>query len=198
MVRGRGRLATLDDPRVVERLRSKFSTPWADLVLTKPGIELIHGPRPLVRGTSRLAGDGTRRQHQLARRAGQSLLREARQPLRDCYDAAFSRQPLDALTSKIEASIHPDGSVTHVRIVDGGLVDGYGDACLIEALETASVAPLAEAEVPVRVQVALVFFYESAKYMVEGTGEVLSPGAPSLRPNPKTMDGLPPIDQFSK
>lgn len=192
------RLASLDDPRVVEQLRSRFSIPWGDLVLTKPGIELVHGPRALVRGTSRLAGHGDRQRHRLARRAGQSLVRGTREPLRGCYEAAFARQPIPETGSKVEASIHPDGSVSHVRIVDGGLVDGYGDACVIEVLDTASIEPLAEVAEPVRVQVALTFFYESAVYIVEGTGEQFHQGGQILRPNPKPADGLPPIESFVK
>jgi hypothetical protein len=191
-------LASLDDPRVVERLRSDFSTGWAGLVLTKPGIELVHGPRPLVRGTSQLAGTGDRRAQQLARRAGQSLVRGARQPLRDCYAAAYARSPIAAMVSAVEASIHADGSVSHVRIVDGGLVDGHGDACIIEALQSAALEPLADAEEPVRVRVALTFFYEGAVSIVESTGEQLGPGAVMLRPNARSLEGMPPIEAFVK
>lgn len=191
------KLASLDDPHVVERLRSNFSVPWGDLVLTKPGIEQVHGPRALVRGTSRLAGHGDLHQHRLARLAGRSLVRGARDPLRGCYEAAFARDPISEAGSKVEASIHPDGSVSHVRIVDGGL-DGYGDACMIEVLQAASIEPLAEVEEAVRVQVALTFFYESAVYIVEGTGEQIHEGGKILRPNPRPADGLPSIEMFVK
>lgn len=183
------RLATLDDPRVVQRLRSEFSSGWANLQLTAPGIALVHGPRPLVRGTSRLAGPGDTSHKQLARRAGQSLLQDARVDLRGCYAAAFARQPVIALRSTIEASIHPDGSVSHVRIVDGGLVDGYGDACVIEAMQGATLEPLVETEEPVRVELALTFFYESSKYIFETWNQ---------RPPGPRPGGLPPIDQSAR
>jgi hypothetical protein len=192
------RLASLDDPRVKAQARGSFSTPEAGLVLTAPGVELVHGPRPLVRGWSRLAGDGDLGQRQLARRAGQSLLHLARERLRSCYAAAFARQPVAALASAVEASIHPDGSISHVRIVDGGLVDGYGDMCVIEALQRASVPPLAEVEEPVRVRVALRFFYESAVYINEGTGEQIHEGGTFLTPSAPRSAGLPPIDMFVK
>jgi hypothetical protein len=182
-----GKLASIDDPQVREKLRTDFSTGWADLILTAPGLALIHGPRPLVRGSSRLAGPGDRDQKQLARRAGQSLLRDARPTLRSCYDAAFARQPVPVLESKVEASIHPDGSVSHVRIVDGGLVDGYGDACVIEALQSTTIAPLAEVDGSVRVEIALLFFYENAVYRWE-TGDG---GRPAAR-----LPGLPSIEKF--
>jgi hypothetical protein len=198
VVRQRPRLASLDDPGVVAHLRSDFSSPEAGLVLTRPGVELVHGPRPLVRGTSRLAGRGDRQDQQLARRAGQSLVRDARDTLRSCYEAAFTRQTVDALQSTVEASIHPDGSISQVRIVSGGLIDGYGDACLIEAMQRTTVAPLAKAEEPVRVQLALTFFYESAVYIVEGTGEQFHSGGVVLRPNPPPAPGLPPIEHFAK
>jgi hypothetical protein len=192
------RRPSIDDPQMVAKLRSAFSDPEAGLVLTRPGVELLHGPRPLVRGTSRLAGPGDLRDHQLARKAGRSLVRDAREDLRGCYEAAFTRETVDALQSTVEASIHPDGSVSQVRIVRGGLIDGYGDACLIEAMQRTTVAPLAEAAEPVRVQLALTFLYESAVYIVEGTGEQLHAGGVMLRPNPVPAPGLPPIEHFAK
>jgi len=182
------RAPSIDDPGVIESLRSSFSTPWGTLVLTQPGVAMIHGPRPLVRGSSRLVGQGDMHDRQLARRAGQSLLHDARVSLRSCYAEAFARQPVIALQSTVEASIHPDGSVSHVRIVDGGIIDGYGDACVIEAMQGTTVEPLAEGEEPVRVELALTFFYESAKYMIESGDQkpAVGYGGPP---------GLPAIDQ---
>lgn len=186
VVHERGRLASLDDPRVRQRLSSEFSSGWSNLLLTAPGVAMVHGPRPLVRGMSRLAGEGDLHDKQLARRAGQSLLRDARVDLRGCYAAAFARQPVIALESTVQASIHPDGSVSHVRIVDGGLVDGYGDACVIEAMQGTTVEPLDDAKDPVRVELALTFFYESSKFIIESWNQ---------RPPGPRPGGLPPIDQ---
>ena len=190
------RLASLDDPGIKEKLRSPYSTGWLGGVLTAWGITKMRDARPLVRGYSRLTGDGDLSQQLLARRAGQSLLHEARARLRECYASAYTRRPVDALDSEVEASIHPDGSISHVRIVEGGLVDGYGDACLIEALQGATVAPLEETAEPVRVQVALTFFYESALYINEGSGEIVHEGGTMLSPRAPRLSGLPPIEEF--
>ena len=50
----------------------------------------------------------------LARRAGQSLVQGAREPLRGCYEAAFARQPIPETGSKVEASIHPGSPEVHI------------------------------------------------------------------------------------
>lgn len=191
------RIASLDDPRVKERLRSPFSTGWLGGALTAYGVTKMRDARALVRGYSRLAGDGDLSQQLQARRTGQSLLHLARQDLRECYASAYARLPIDALDSEIEASVHPDGSVSHVRIVEGGLVDGYGDACLIEALQSTVLAPLDEATEPVRVQVALRFFYEGALYINELTGEQVHEGGIMLSPGAPRLDGLPSVEESS-
>lgn len=199
IVRKKRKLASLDDPRVLETLKTDFPLAWAGLVLTKPGVELVHGSRPLVRGTTRLAGRGDRGRQQLARRAGRTLLQGARETLRGCYADAFARRPVAATESAVEASIHPDGSISHVRIVDGGLVDGYGDACVIEALQAAGTTPLPAAEEPVRVHVALQFFYESPVYIVESTGEQLRPGDPAKEPPSRKLPfEMSPIERFAR
>lgn len=190
-----GRLASLDDPRVMERLRSPYSTGWLGGALTNYSITRMRDARALVRGRSRLAGDGDLSQKQLARRAGYSLLAGTREQLRECYAAAYTRQPIAALESSVEASVHPDGSISHVRIVEGGLVDGYGDACVIEALQAATVAPLPEAAEPLRVQVALTFFYEGALYVNESTGEQFHEGQLMVDPTLPRLQGLPPIER---
>jgi hypothetical protein len=195
LVHEQRRLASLDDPRVKERLRSDFSTGWLGGKLTAPGVTKMREARPLVRGFSQLAGDGNLSQQLLARRAGQSLLREARPDLRECYAAAYARQPIGALDSAVEASVHPDGSISHVRIVEGGLVDGYGDACLIEALQGTVLPPLEDTAEPVRVQVALLFFYEGALYINELTGEQVHEGGVMLSPRAPRLQGLPPIEE---
>ena len=197
VVSGKRRRPSVDDPAVRAKLASPFTTGWLGGVMTAYGVTKMRDARPLVRGQSRLAGSGDLSQHLLARRAGQSLLRSARQGLRDCYAAAYARQPVDALESAVEASVHPDGSISHVRIVDGGLVDGYGDACLIEALQATAVAPLGEESVePVRVQVALVFFYEGALYINEGTGEQTHEGGVMLSAPAPRLPGLPAINRM--
>jgi hypothetical protein len=192
------RLASLDDPRVKERLRSPYSTGWLGGALTAPRIIKMRDARPLVRGHSQLAGDGNLSQQVLARRAGQSLLREARQDLRDCYASAYARRPVDVLDSAVEASVHPDGSISHVRIVEGGLVDGYGDACLIEALQGTVLPPLEETAEPVRVQVALVFFYEGTLYIDEMTGEQVHEGGLWLQRKALRLQGLPAIERSQR
>jgi len=189
------RLASLDDPRVKGRLSHDYSTGWLGGVLTAWGMTTMRDERALVRGSSQLAGDGDFAQKQLARRAGQSLLEEAREELRDCYTSAHARQPIDLLVSQVEASIDPDGSISQVRIVEGGLIDGYGDACLIEALEGTSLPPLEGAAEPVRVQVALQFLYEGLLYFNEGSGEQVHKGGRGLSACRPRLSGLPDIEE---
>jgi hypothetical protein len=192
------RLPSIDDPGMKEKLRSPFSTGWLGGVLTAYGVTKMRDARALVRGHSRLAGDGDLAQKQLARRAGQSLLRGARAGLRECFMSAYARQPISELQNMVEASIHPDGTISHVSLVDGSLIDGYGDACMIEALQGTTVEPLSEPTEPVRVQVALTFLYESALYINELTGEQVHEGGIMLSPAAPPLQGLPRIDRFVK
>jgi hypothetical protein len=162
----------VNDPETRRVMKSAFSNPEAFMVLTRAGVVEAHGPRPLVRlaGPPRsIEGDSfDERRH--ARTLGRTLMRAARSELRECLAGAFARQPISSAESTVELSIHPDGTVTGVRIVDGGLIDGLGDVCVIERLQATQVEDpqlLAAA----RVQLPLEFIYQGAVMIHEATGQ---------------------------
>lgn len=175
VVHSRPHLASIEDPVVMGRLRSDFTeVPNADIdadhfsMTDPPGAHLARGldaaprlTRPLVRGlvgAARSSG-GTNGDLVAIHRAGRALLVRARPRLRACYGSAFSRKMLAAVETTVEATLHADGSVTDVRIVKGGLIDGHGDACIIDALDQVA---LDEAQTTVaRVRVELFFLYEN-------------------------------------
>jgi hypothetical protein len=200
VVKKRSKLAQPDDPRVRERLESTFSDAEVGLVLTTPGIELVHGPRPLVRArrAPSAVGADSPEHDALARRLGRELLVEARPELRRCYEAAFARRTIAVTEGTVEASILPDGTVAKARIVEGGLVDALGDVCLIERIEAARVAADTTRSTT-RVRLPLLFFYEGPVYINEGTGEMFrAPLAGAASPAPRQTRGLPPIDSFAR
>ncbi|MCH9687869.1 MAG: hypothetical protein K0V04_40945 [Deltaproteobacteria bacterium] len=192
----RNRSPSTDDAVTMGKLRGAFGDADLGLVLTRPGLEPVHGPRALVRGRVRIASKGDHPRAQLARAAGRSLLDNAREDLRECYEKAYARQPQRALESVIEASIHPDGSVSSVLLTDGTVIDALGDVCVIEAMRNASVEPIASAE-PFRVRVAMTFLYQNSIHIYEGSGEQVSPGAIPLRGNPARPRAMPPIESFA-
>lgn len=187
----------VNDPEIRARLSGSQFDSTAGAVLTAPRAQMLHGPRPLLRqiGPAGLVyPGGSKRLRQLARAAGRALFATARPELRTCYGAAVARRPIMLADSTVEVSIHPDGTVTKARIVEGGLVDGLGDVCMIERMEAARIRDHAPSS-PLRVRIAMRFFYEDAKHIHGGTGdtgpiETLDQG---WEGDP-TSGGLPSID----
>ncbi len=189
----RRRTASISDPAVMAKLRGDFSDAAAGLVLTRPGFEQVHGPRPLVRGLVSVVRNETRKRPAGAYSAGRALLRDVRPQLYECYNQAFAREPVRSLLNAIEVSIHPDGTVSQVQITDGGLIDAQGDECLVEAVQDASAKPH-EGSQPVRVRVAMTFIYQNAMYIFESSGEQMIQGGIPLRGNPPPKRGGARID----
>jgi hypothetical protein len=194
---GRWLNTDVNDPEIRRRLSGLEFESTASAVLTAPRAQKIHGPRPLLRqiGPAGLVGpQGDKRLRQLARTAGRALFTTARPELRTCYGAAVARRPIMLADSTVEVSIHPDGTVTKARIVEGGLVDGLGDVCMIERMEAARLSR----DVPglsLRVRIAMRFFYEDAKYIHGGTGDTGPIETLDQRwEGDPTSGGLPPID----
>ena len=199
------RLASLDDPRVVARLRSDFSLDEKGLVLTKaPGGDALHGPRGLVRAgkpPTHADDEAAQADQRLARALGYQVLRAARPALRRCYEDAVGRDPQLFADSTVELSVLPDGRLGRARIVAGQLVDAEGDVCMVQQLERAR---LVEDSPPgeVRVRLALRFFYQDAHYPDGPRGSGPPPAKPSestpLGPSrkPVDLDSMPDIDQF--
>jgi hypothetical protein len=199
-VHRKSRLADPDDPRVRERLESGFSDASSDLVLTAPGLAVVHGPRGLVRANAlpSAVDEGPAEHRRLARRLGRELLNRARPELRRCYEAAFARRTMPVTHGTVEASILPDGTVAKARIVEGGLVDGLGDVCLIEHIESTRVAADRSREAT-RVRLPLTFFYEGTVYIYEGTGETFSgsTGNAVQSVSPQVSAPMPAVDRFT-
>ncbi len=202
----RRRLASLDDPRVVARLRSNFSLGEKGLVLTRGGGgDALHGPRGLVRAGSpptHADADAVAADQRLARSLGYDVLRAARPALRRCYEDAVARQPRMFADSTVELSVLPDGQLGRARIVAGQLVDAEGDVCLVQQIEHARLVE----DVPgheIRVRLALRFFYQDAHHPDGPRGDGPPPAKPSeskpLGPNrePADLSSMPDIDQFA-
>lgn len=169
----------LDDAEVQERLRSSFAD--ARPSLTQPGIALVHGPRGLVRALYSSSKDVRR-----AGRTARALVRRLQDPLAACYEDAFTRRPVDALQLRARLTIDAD-RVAQASVLRGALIDDVGDRCLTEALTDQM---WADGATPDRgsgeVEVQLLFFYESAVFIVEATGEYIRPGQVPTR--------APPVD----
>lgn len=170
------RLASLDDSKVDERLRSRFSDPGPSL--TGPGFALVHGPRPLVRLRAARGEDG-RRSIRLAAGA-RRWLEENRDTLLACYDEAFSRDPIPGLAVVLSMDLDGHGAIERAAVDRGRLVDAAGNRCLVE---TAAGTKLATGEVAEpALEVELVFFYEAAVMINEATGETVPAWSLSSQP----------------
>ena len=171
-VRNRAR-PDVNDPAVRKRMKSAFTNPEAAMVLTGARWVAIEGPRPLVRlATAASAVEANAAEdRRLARSLGRSLVRAARPELRRCYAEAFARQPVTSTETVVELSVNEDGSVSGVRIVDGGLVDGLGDVCVIERLGAAQVDAPPELVASHRVRLPLEFVYQDTQWFLEPPSE---------------------------
>ncbi|MEM7154661.1 MAG: hypothetical protein AAF799_17565 [Myxococcota bacterium] len=167
----------VDDPKMRGKLRSSFTDPFFDgLVLTAPTAVLLHGPRPLLRagGVVQLAEtEGSSvADRRRARSLGRHVLATARDRLKDCYQAAYTRHPVAAARSTVQVTVGEDGKIRDAEIVTGGLVDTLGDLCVLDELESTAIedAELLETDGAIAIRVPLTFFYQGPVYLNEGTG----------------------------
>ncbi len=177
------------DPRVRERLRSPYSNPFVPMVYLPP--RLLHGPRSLVRLSGRIRAAAGTTDPKLGRQRGRELVRTARVNLRACYGDAFSRIPVMVARSTVDLAIDADGTVSHVRVVDGSLLDAFGDVCMIERLEGTQLS-LAQADVNVRGP--LLFFHQNAAYFdirAGGTGTIKPGSQDPFQASPPNPDAIP-------
>jgi hypothetical protein len=150
-----------DDPRIRARLESSFSDAFAGSVLTAGGREELSPPRPMVRASGRPQRIGPPPpQDRDVRRLAREILRTSRPGLRDCYRGAAARGGKLETEATIELAVHIDGSINDVRVVDGDVVDGIGDACVIEQLASTTVVEHRHAA---RLRIPLLFFYDGAQ-----------------------------------
>ncbi len=159
-----------DDPRVREQLESWFSDSGGYTYMTSPGVAVLSGPRPMVRKTgvvSFVALQGVAKpERRTLRVLSRRLLQRSRVELRDCYQAAAARGGELQTDATIELTITATGEVEDVMVVGGDVVDGLGDACVIEHLDAATLTDDAPG-VPVRLRVSLLFFYDGPDTMLE-------------------------------
>lgn len=174
----------LEDPDVQRRARGAFSRTGP--VLTQHGVELIHGPRGLVRVMKATdpAGRGARS------RAREAIVAR-RDALTECYGQAFARHAIYGLQLEV-TWVTRKGQITEPSLTKGVLIDSEGDRCLLAALSeevASSDAPLPDGPATAR----LLFFFEDALYMVSDTGEFLGPGQMPTKPTaagPSAFDGI--------
>jgi hypothetical protein len=174
----------VDDPRVRAQLRGAFFNAEHGPLLTAPGWVVANDARTLVRlGGTRAVENDTFEGRRTARALGRSLVRSTRDDLARCFDGAFARQPTTSAESVVELSVHPDGRVDDVRIIDGSIVDGHGDACVIERLEGTRLDT--DDIVASRVRMHLEFIHQDRVYVHELTGA--STSFPSRHIPPRSL-----------
>ena len=159
-----------DDPRVREQLESWFSGAIGYQFMTTPGTAVLSGPRPMVRRTGRLesiALQGVAEPERRTLRAvARGVLSSSRGGLRDCYRSAAARGGELETDAVVELTVTPEGQVHDVVVVAGDVVDGLGDACVIEHLASTTL----HADTPsdaVRLRMPLLFFYDGPQTMSE-------------------------------
>ena len=161
----RGERPSVDDPATRARLRSDFANAFDGYVLAAPEVVEYHGPRTLVRAglvKEIETGDGTKRRD--GRALGRAVVTEARPAVRECFAAAYARNPGSIAALTVELSVD-EGTVTSAKVVDGAFVDPLGELCMVEAFERTTITEpgAATVEVPLTVWMqGAVLFYELA------------------------------------
>lgn len=173
-----------DDPKVRANLEGWFSDADGYDHMTTPGTAVLSGPRPMVRRTGSLepiALQGVPApKRRTLRTIARSVLRASREGLRDCYREAAARGGELQTDATLELTVTTAGSVSNVTVVSGDVVDGLGDACVIEHMDRTSLSADDVPVVAVRMRMPLLFFYDGPDTIYEGEREEL-----------KALDGGP-------
>jgi len=160
-----------NDPRVREQLESWFSGAVGYQFMTTPGTAVLSGPRPMVRRVGRIESVALQNvpepERRTLRSVARGVLRSSRPGLRDCYRSAAARGGELQTDAVVELTVTPEGQVHDVIVVAGDVVDGLGDACVIEHLAASTVAAEDNPSDPVRVRIPLLFFYDGPQTMSE-------------------------------
>ncbi len=160
-----------DDPEIRRRLESWSSDAMGYDFMTEAGVAVLSGPRPMVRRSGPVRSVRLQRQHPperwRVRRLGRQVLQESRPGLRECYRQAVARTGVLEADATLEFTVSGSGVVDDVVVADGGIIDGLGDACVVEHLAATNLKP-SEARPAVRVQLSLKFFHTGADTKYEG------------------------------
>ncbi len=132
------------------------------MVRRRGKIERVGPPPPQDRDVARLA---------------RAILQASRPGLRECYRGAAARSGELETTATVELEVRDDGSLHDVRVIEGDVGDGLGDACVIEHLAKTKVAKRTSA----RMRIPLFFFYDGPQTMYEW-------GREDLRKQPRYYD----------
>lgn len=185
-----------DDPNVRENLEGWFSDPTGYTFMTTPGTAVLSGPRPMVRRTGTLESIALQGvpspQRRTLRTVARSVLRASREGLRDCYREAAARGGELQTDAILELTVTPVGSVNDVTVVSGDVVDGLGDACVIEHLDQTNLSDDKLPHIAIRMRMPLLFFYDGPDLMYEGERDELR----HTDGGPKPVDH-PGIDGFA-
>ncbi len=184
-----------NDPRVRENLQGSFSDASSDTFMTTPGMAVLSGPRPMVRRTGPLVSIGLQDtpgpERAALRSAARHVLRNSREGLRECYREAAARGGELQTDATLELTVTRLGAVRDVTVVSGAVVDGLGDACVIEHLGRTSLSGDQVPRVAVRMRMPLLFFYDGPDVMYEGERIELSES--DKGPGPR----MAPINEFA-
>lgn len=186
-----------DDPQVRQKLEGWFSVADDYKFMTTPGTATLSGPRPMVRRTGTLqpiALQGVPTPERRALRVvARSVMRASREGLRDCYRSAAARGGELETDATLELTVTPAGSLGDVTVVSGNVVDGLGDACVIEHLDRTRLSEDSVPKVAIRMRMPLLFFYDGPDTMPEQSiPENTNPNDRFTKPIPH-----PGIDNFA-
>jgi len=160
------------DPNVRKNLEGGFSQADGYTFMTTPGMAVLSGRRPMVRRTGTLESIALQGlptpQRRAMRTVARSVLRASREGLRDCYREAAARGGELQTDATLKLTVTQRGSVSDVIVVSGDVVDGLGDACVIEHVDQVSLPEAGLPMVAMRMRMPLLFFYDGPDIMYEG------------------------------
>ncbi len=167
-----------DDPQVRADLEGSFSDAIGYSFMTTPGMAVLSGPRPMVRRTGVLESVALQGvpapQRATLRTVARQVLRASREGLRDCYREAAARGGELQTDAILELTVTAVGAVQDVTVVAGDVVDGLGDACVIDHLDRTDLSEDNSPAIAVRMRMPLLFFYDGPDLMYEGERDRLS------------------------
>lgn len=163
-----------DDPVVRQRMESPLSNALGYNYLTSPEPARF-APRALVRQVG--MAKSTYGEPSIARRLGRQAVRAAKPQLRECYARAAARGGVLETRAVLEFTVDAQGQIGRTAVVSGDVVDGLGDACVIEKLDAVALEDQPQARQ--RVRVTMLFFYDGGgpHPANQGSGGMIDPAS---------------------